>query len=158
MPETKPAPDGTRATWSSAGLAFAFLALVAAVMSPWVLDTLAPPAKPIDERAVDVAMRIKDRLVAKAKGEEFVAEPTEKEASDPGKWYPPTTIGIGLIGVCLGIIGFTRHESPRASASAVAVGLAAIIFQYFLLLAAAIVFILLVGIILSALGIDLPIP
>jgi hydrogenase/urease accessory protein HupE len=40
----------------------------------------------------------------------------------------------------------------------VTVGLAAIVFQYFLLLAAAIVFFMLVGLVLSALGIDLPTP
>ncbi len=38
--------------------------------------------------------------------------------------------------------------------SSVTVGLAAIVFQYYLLLAAAIVFFMLVGLILSALGID----
>ena len=63
---------------------------------------------------------------------------------------------IGLVFDVLGIVGFTRHESTRMSASAVTVGLAAIVFQYFLLLAAAIILILLIGVILNALGIDLP--
>lgn len=110
----------------------------------------------IVEVAVDVATNIKDRLVAKAKGQEFVAKPKADKTPSLRRWYPPTTVGIGLLGICLGSVGFTRHESARMSASAVTVGLAAILFQYFLLMAAAIILILLVGFILNALGIDLP--
>jgi hypothetical protein len=144
------------ATWSASGLAIGFIALFAAVMSPWILDTISPPTKTIDEVAVDVAVNIKDRLVAKAKGQEFVAKAKDSKTPSIRRWYPHVTIGIGLLGMCLGIVGFTRHESTRMSASAVTVGLAAIVFQYFLLLAAAIILILLNGVILNALGIDLP--
>ncbi len=144
------------ASWSTFGLAIAFVALIAAVMSPWILDSISPPAKTIDEVAVDVAVNIKDRLVAKAKGQEFVVKSKNDVTSSLRQWYPPTTIGIGLLGMCLGVIGFTRHESTRVSAAAVTVGLAAIMFQYFLLLAAAIILILLIGVILNALGIELP--
>jgi hypothetical protein len=144
------------AAWSTSGLAIAFIASIAAVMSPWILDAISPPTKTIDEVAVDVAINIKDRLVAKAKGQEFVAQTKNHKIPSLRRWYPPTTIGIGLLGMCLGIVGFTRRESTRMSASAVTVGLAAIVFQYFLLLAAAIILILLIGIILNASGIDLP--
>ncbi|MCU0719842.1 MAG: hypothetical protein MUC83_09070 [Pirellula sp.] len=125
-------------------------------MSPWILNSISPPTKTIDEVAVDVAVNIKDRLVAKAKGQEFVPESKNDVTPSLRRWYPPTTIGIGLLGMCLGIVGFIRHENTRMSAIAVAVGLAAILFQYFLLLAAAIILILLIGVILNALGIDLP--
>lgn len=144
------------ATCSMSGLVIGFIALVAAVMSPWILESVAPPTKSIDEVAVDVAINIKDRLVAKAKGQEFVAKEKDDKTPSLRRWYPPVTIGIGLLGMCLGIVGFTRHESTRVSASAVTVGLAAIVFQYFLLLAAAIIFILLIGVILNAFGIELP--
>lgn len=155
MTESEVASKPQSAFWSSAGLVIAFLALTLAVLSPWITDALTPERerKPIDEVAVEVATKIKDRLVAKAKGEEFVAEPAVDTSIDIGKWYPPSVIGIGLFAACLGVVGFTRHESNRVSASAVAVGLAAIVFQYFLLLAAAIILILLIGFILSALGI-----
>lgn len=144
------------ATWSVSGLVIGFIALVAAVMSPWILESVSPPTQSIDEVAVDVAVNIKDRLVAKAKGQEFVAKAKDDKPPSLRRWYPPVTIGIGLLGMCLGIVGFTCHESTRVSASAVTVGLAAIVFQYFLLLAAAIIFILLIGVILNALGIELP--
>jgi hypothetical protein len=160
MSESETSSKPKSATWSTIGLAAAFVALAFAVLSPWIIDAIVPKEdrKPIDEVAVEVATRIKDRLVAKAKGEEFVVKPAAETSTDLGKWVPPATIGIGLLGVCLGVVGFTRHESARMSASAVAVGLAAIVFQYFLLMAAAIILILLIGFILSALGIDLPTP
>jgi hypothetical protein len=156
MTEDESEVKGRSASWSTSGLAIAFIALIAAVMSPWILDSISPPTKTIDEVAVDVAVNIKDRLVAKAKGQEFVAKTQNDKTPSLRRWYPPTTIGIGLLGMCLGIVGFTRHENTRISAAAVAVGLAAIMFQYFLLLAAAIILVLLIGVILNALGIDLP--
>ena len=156
MTEDESQVKSRSATWSVSGLAIGFIALVAAVMSPWILDSISPPTKTIDEVAVDVAVNIKDRLVAKAKGQEFVAKAKDDKTPSLRRWYPPITIGIGLLGMCLGIVGFTRHENTRVSASAVTVGLAAIVFQYFLLLAAAIILILLIGVILNALGIDLP--
>ncbi len=141
-----------------AGLAVALVALVAAVLSPWILDAIEPQSKPIDEVAVDAAVKLKDRLVAKAKGEEYVPPPPEKTTFDLSKWYPAGTISLGLCAMCFGIIGFVRHEDVRVNGSAVTVGLAAILFQYFLLIAAALILILLIGIVLSALGIDLPTP
>ena len=140
------------------GLAFALLALVAAIMSPWIIDAIEPDQKPIDEAAVDVATKIKDRLIAKAKGQEYIPPVETETGFDIAKWYPAGTIALGLCGICLGVGGFCRHEDVRITGSSVAVGLAAIVFQYFLLLAAAIIFFMLVGLILSALGIDLPTP
>jgi hypothetical protein len=140
------------------GLVFALLGLVAAIMSPWLIDAIDPERKPIDEAAVEVAVKIKDRLIAKAKGQEYIA-PIEKETRfDIAKWYPAGTIALGLCGICFGVGGFCRHENLRITGSSVTVGLAAIVFQYFLLLAAAIIFFMLVGLILSALGIELPTP
>ncbi len=140
------------------GLAIALLALIAAGMSPWVIEAIEPERKPADEVAVDFAIKIKDRLVAKAKGHEYVPPVEQQSGINIAKWYPPGTIALGLCGVCLGVGGFCRNEDVRIAGASVTVGLAAIIFQYYLLLAAAIIFLVLVGIILSVLGIVLPIP
>jgi len=138
------------------GLSAAFVALIAAVMSPWMMGTISAPTKTIDELAVDVAVNLKDRVVAKAKGEDFVVKTKNDNSNRLQHWYAPATTGIGLLGLCLGIVGFVRHENTRTSVAAVAVGLAAIMFQYFLLLAAVIILLLLIGVILNAMGIDLP--
>ncbi|TWU47147.1 hypothetical protein Poly51_49450 [Rubripirellula tenax] len=147
-----------RSLVGGAGLAFALLGLVAAIMSPWIIDAIEPERKPIDEVAVEFATKIKDRLVAKAKRQEYVSPVEANTGFNVAKWYPAGTIALGLCGICLGVGGFCRHEDLRITGSSVAVGLAAIVFQYFLLLAAAIIFLMLVGIILSAMGIDLPTP
>ena len=140
------------------GLAFALIGLVAAIMSPWIIDAIEPDRKPIDEAAVEVATKIKDRLIAKAKGQEYVPPVETDTGFDIAKWYPAGTIALGLCGICLGVGGFCRHEDVRITGASVTLGLAAIVFQYFLLLAAAIILIVLVGLILSALGIELPTP
>ena len=50
---------------SVAGLVIALVALVGAVLSPWIVAALEPEAKSIDEVAVDLSVRFKDRLAAK---------------------------------------------------------------------------------------------
>ena len=142
---------------SIGGLAVALVALVAAVISPWVLDALQPEAKPIDEVAVDFAVRIKERLAAKIKGKEFIPPPEEKRFNWD-KWYPAGTVTCGVIAICLGVVGFVRHEDIRLNGATVTVGLSAILFQYFLMLASILILILLIGFVLSALGINLPVP
>ena len=75
-----PEPSKKRrvAALSVAGLAIALVALVGAVLSSWIVEVLEPEAKSIDEVAVDIAVRIKDRLAAKVKGKEFVPPPEVK--------------------------------------------------------------------------------
>ena len=140
------------------GLTLAIFGLIAAVLSPWILDSIEPKRKPMDEVAVEFANKVKDRLIAKAKKQDYVSPVETVEGFDLAKWYPAGTIALGLCGICLGVGGFCKHGDVRIAGSSVAVGLAAIVFQYFLLLAATILFILLIGIVLSAMGIDLPTP
>lgn len=147
-----------RAILGEVGLTFALLGLAAAVMSPWIIGAIKPDPKPIDEAAVEVALKIKDRLIAKAKGEEYIPPVEPETGFDFAKWYPACTITLGLCGICLGVGGFCRNENVRITGSSVTVGLAAIVFQYFLLLAAALIFFMLVGLILNALRIELPTP
>lgn len=155
MTETHDQSDSRRSTrFGVVGLIVALFALVAAVLSPWIVEALEPEAKPIDEVAVDAAVRIKDRLAAKIKGEEFVEPPAENLPFDWAKWFPAGIICLGVFAMCCGTVGFVRREDIRINGSAVTIGLAAIVFQYFLLIAAALILILLIGIVLSALGIS----
>ena len=153
MTETQEQPESRRsARFGMFGLVVALVAFVAAVLSPWIIDALEPEAEPIDKVAVDAAVRIKDRLAAKIKGEKFVEPPRKEEPFNWGKWLPAGTIFMGAVAICFGVVGFVRREDIRINGSAVTIGLAAIVFQYFLLIAAALILILLVAIILSALG------
>lgn len=147
-----------RSLFGCIGLVFALLGLVAAILSPWVVEAIEPERKPIDEVAVAFATKIKDRLIAKMKRQEYIPPAEADTGLNIAKWYPAGTIALGLSGICFGVCGFCRREDIRVTGSSVAVGMAAIVFQYFLLLAAALILLILVGIILSAMGIDLPTP
>ncbi|MCH9022009.1 MAG: hypothetical protein IID32_04525 [Planctomycetes bacterium] len=135
-----------------AGLIIGLLALVAAVLSPWIIDAVEPEKKPIDEIALDTAIKIKDRLNAKLKGEEYKSQQEPKSApSNMSKYYPASVILAGAIAICFGTVGFVRRDNLRLSGATVAVGASAILFQYFLMLAAAIILILLIGMVLAVL-------
>ena len=134
-----------------AGLVIALLALAAAALSPWAVDALEPEAKPIDQVAAEVAGRIKDRLAAKAKGQEYVA-PVEPKGVDLSKWYTGGVIAAGVLAVCIGVVGLVAHHDGRLNSATVAVGASAVVLQYALLVAAALLLILLIGLVLSVMG------
>jgi hypothetical protein len=134
-----------------AGLAISLLALMAAALSPWAIDALEPETKPIDQVAAEVAGRIKDRIAAKAKGQEYIAH-AEPQRTDRSKWYSGSVIAAGVLAVCIGVVGLVAKHDGRLNAATIAIGATAIVFQYALIIAAALLLILLVGLILSVLG------
>jgi hypothetical protein len=134
-----------------AGLVLALLALAAATLSPWAIDALQPEKKPLDQVAVEVATRIKDRLAAKAKGQEYLP-PAEPKKTDPSKWYTPSVIAAGVLALCIGIVSLVAHHDARLNAATIVVAASAIIFQYALMIAATLLLILLIGLILSAIS------
>ena len=134
-----------------AGLVIALLALTAAALSPWAVEALQPEPRPIDEVAVEMAGRIKDRLAAKATGKQYVPA-VEPHRTDWSRWYTASVVGAGVLTVCIGVIGLVLQHDTRLNAATVAVGAAAVIFQYALIIAAAVLVILLVGLLLIANG------
>jgi hypothetical protein len=131
-----------------AGLVLALLALAAAALSPWAIDALEPEKKPIDEVAVGIAGRIKERLVAKAKGQPYVA-PAEPQRANWAKRYTGGVVGIGMVALCIGVIGLVARHDARLNSATVAVAASAIVFQYVLMIAAALLLILLIGLVVS---------
>ena len=134
-----------------AGLVIGLLALAGAALSPWAVGALEPEKKPIDQVAVEVAGRIKDRLAAKAKGQAYVA-PAEPRGVDWSKSYTFGVVAAGVLAVCIGVVGLVAHHDGRLNSATVAVGASAVVFQYALMIAAALLLILLVGLVLSAIG------
>ena len=158
MPPAEPSTDAAarikpkrrvdKLGWIGLGLSLA--ALLGAVLSPWVVDWLEPDPKPIDQVAVDVAVKVKERLSAKLNGQES-GTVVQRSSNSWSTTYPASVVGLGAIAVCLGIVGFVGRLDPRVSSATVAIGASAILFQYFLLLAGAVLVILLVGIVIYAL-------
>ena len=133
------------------GLVIALLALAAAALSPWAVEALEPVKKPIDQVAVEVAGQIKDRLTAKVTGREYVA-PVAATGVNWSKIYTASVVGGGVLAICIGVVGLVAHHNGRLNSATIAVGASAILFQYALMIAAALLLILLVGVILSAIG------
>ena len=135
------------------GCIISFVALVAAFLSPQIAEAIDPPAKPIEESAVDFALKLKDVAVAKAKGLEYQSEPIEK---NPSSYLFIAVIGFGMVGTGFGLGSLIKGENKNISGGAMTLGITAAIVQWSLLIAGVIIFFLLVAIVLGALGIDLP--
>ncbi|MGJ8651684.1 MAG: hypothetical protein ACSHX8_00290 [Opitutaceae bacterium] len=137
------------------GCIIGFIALVAAFLSPQIAEAIDPPAKPIEESAVDFALKLKAVAEAKMKGEEYQVEPVDK---NPSAHLFTAVIAFGMIGTGLGVGSLIRGENKNISGGAMTLGITAAVVQWSILIAGIIIFLLIVAIVLGALGIDLPTP
>lgn len=133
------------------GTTIGCLAVVAAVLPTWVLPVIIP-ARPIDRVVVETALKIKDRVVAKAKGVEYHEPPRS------ANWYQifaVVAVSLGTLALILAAVSFVVREPWRFAGAAGVLGAGAIIFQFSLLFAAALIGILFIFVILNYLGISL---
>ncbi|HAV13595.1 MAG TPA: hypothetical protein DCX06_08930 [Opitutae bacterium] len=135
------------------GCLIGFIALVTAFLSPQIAEAIDPPAKPIEESAVDFALKLKAVAEAKMKGEEYQVEPVEK---NPSAHLFTAVIAFGMIGTGCGLGSLIRGENKNISGGAMTLGITAAIVQWSLLIAGVIIFFILVALVLGALGIDFP--
>jgi len=133
------------------GTALGCLAIIAAVLPTWVLPIFVPPP-PVDRVVVETAQKIKDRVIAKAKGVEY------RESKRALDWYQilaAIAVTLGVLALVLAAVSFVVHEPWRYAGAAGTLGVGAIVFQFSLLIAGALLAILLVFVILNYLGISL---
>ena len=126
--------------FSAIGLVIALFIMLVSVTSPWIVETFAP-APPIEEQAVAKILNFKDKLARGLKGEQIESAKSEFSFISILNLI---VVLFGAIAVILGIIGFVKKENFRMSSAAITVGASAILFQYFLMLAAAILVIAIV--------------
>lgn len=134
-----------------AGTFFGCLAIIAAVLPIWVLPLVVPP-EPVDKVVVDTAQKIKDRIVAKAKGIEY-KEP--QRHANAYQVLAAAAVTLGAVALILGAVSFVAHEPWRFSAAASALGAGAVLFQFSLMVASAIIVVLFIAVVLNALGVSL---
>ena len=137
------------------GCVISFIALVAAFLSPQIAEAIDPPAKPVEESVADFAVKLKDAAVAKMNGEEYQATPEKRK---PSAALFPAIIGLGMVGTGLGLGSLLRGERKFVSGTAMTLGITAATVQLSILIAAAIIFCLLVLAAFAALGIEIPTP
>ena len=95
------------------------LALIAAVLPHWVLPAMYPPP-PADQVIVDTGHRLKERLIARAKGVEYQAPRQETSTgtrlSDD---FSTAAISLGLLAIVMAVLSLVfREEKPFAGVSA----------------------------------------
>jgi hypothetical protein len=102
------------------------LALIAAVLPHWVLPAMFPPP-PIDQVIVETGHRVKERLIAHAKGVEYQAPRQEKLLGDRlSGGFSTTAVSLGLLAIVMAVVSlFFREEKLLAGVSAT-LGVAAI--------------------------------
>lgn len=133
------------------GTLFGCLAVLAAVLPLWVLPIVQPP-DPADKVVVDTARKIKERIVAKARGVEY------PEAERKTDWYrvlSAAAVTLGALAIVFAALSFVAREPWRFAGAAASLGAGAILFQFSLMVAAALIAVLLIAVILNALGISL---
>ncbi len=133
------------------GISIGVLALAAAFLSPWIQERIDPPARPVEEVAVDMASRLASAAKAKIRGETYA--PAYTPPPEPSRFLFPAVIGAGMAAVAFGALGALRSEDRFISGGAIAIGAGAAAVQWSLLLAGALMFIMLVLCVLSFLGV-----
>ncbi|MES1147750.1 MAG: hypothetical protein ABUL53_01055 [Bradyrhizobium guangdongense] len=112
------------------GSIFGLLALIAAVMPHWVLPMIYPPP-PVDKVIVDTGHRLKDRLIARAKGVEYQAPVQEKSTgarlrSD----LAAGAVALGLFAIAFSVFSLIRREEKLLAGVSATLGIAAIAFEF----------------------------
>jgi hypothetical protein len=102
------------------------LALIAAVLPHWVLPALYPPP-PTDQVIVDTGHRLKERLIARAKGVEYQAPRQEKSAGDRLSGNLSTAaVSLGLLAIVMAVLALVFREEKLLAGVSATLGITAI--------------------------------
>ena len=105
------------------------LALIAAVLPHWVLPALYPPP-PADQVIVDTGHRLKERLIARAKGVEYQAPKREISTGDRlGGEFSTAAISLGLLAVVMAVLALVFREERLLAGVSATLGLTAIAIE-----------------------------
>jgi hypothetical protein len=108
------------------------------------------PKPPIEEVVADKAVKIRNAVVAKLKGEEKAAA-AHAQSFDTDRVVTISTIAASFLAIVLAVVSYIRREDKRISGSAVALGGVALAVQYLVVAIGAIVLAILVAAVLSKL-------
>ena len=120
------------------------LALIAAVLPHWVVPVVFPP-QPADQVIYDVGSRLKDRLIARAKGVEYHAPRPEKSVGH--RWEDTFSIGalsLGLLAILLAVLSLIFREDKLLAGVSAALGVGAIAFEFSFIVMGVLCFIIIV--------------
>jgi peptidoglycan/LPS O-acetylase OafA/YrhL len=140
-----------RSTTGFVGIAVGSIALMMAIVHFW-MGPLSP--QPSVERTVaERAVAIKNATIAALKGESIKKEAPPKNF-DLDQGVRIATSVLGGLAVILGVVSFAKREPVRVGGGAAFLGGAAIAFQFAVIALGAIVLAILIGAVISQIGIE----
>lgn len=130
-------------------LLLGMLAFIGSVAHFW-LGPINPPPK-LEDSIAEEAVKIRDKVVAKLKGEDVPAE-TYKLDWDADRIAMAAIASFGALAILLAVVGFVRHEPLRMVGSAAALGAIALALQYLIVAIGAIIFAIIIAAVLGGLS------
>jgi hypothetical protein len=134
------------------GSVIGLVALIAAILPHWVVPVVFPPA-PLDQVIVETGHRVKERLIARAKGLEYQKPPKEKTAG--AVWSDASSmaaIWLGLIAIILAVLSQFRREQKLYAGMSAALGVGAIAFELIFIAIGALIVIAIIYAVLDHIG------
>ncbi|MCK1279653.1 hypothetical protein IVB46_30980 [Bradyrhizobium sp. 61] len=128
------------------------LALMAAVLPHWVVPMVFPPP-PADQVIVDTGHRIKDRVIARVKGVEYQAPKVEKSAGRSwSETASATAISLGLLAILLSVLALIFREERLLAAVAAILGTGAIAIEISFVMIGALILIAILYVVANIIG------
>ncbi|APG07521.1 hypothetical protein BKD09_04185 [Bradyrhizobium japonicum] len=128
------------------------LALIAAVLPHWVVPMIFPPP-PADQVIVDTGHRIKDRVIARVKGVEYQAPKVEKSAGRSwSETASATAISLGLLAILLSVLALIFREERLLAAVAAILGTGAIAIEISFVMIGALILIAILYVVANIIG------
>jgi hypothetical protein len=133
------------------GIAVGAVALLVAVIHFWAGPFSPQPS--LEKTVAEKAVAIKNATVAALKGKEIAEEPTVRKI-DLDQGVRIATSVLGAVAIILGVVSFAKREPLRVGGGAAVLGGAAVAFQFAVIALGAIVVAILIGAVLSQIGIE----
>jgi hypothetical protein len=128
------------------------LALMAAVLPHWIVPMIFPPP-PADQVIVDTGHRIKDRVIARVKGVEYQAPKVEKSAGRSwSETASATAISLGLLAILLSVLALIFREERLLAAVAAILGTGAIAIEISFVMIGALILIAILYVVANIIG------
>lgn len=133
------------------GIAIGAVALLVAVVHFWAGPFSPQPS--LEKTVAEKAVAIKNATIAALRGKEIEEEPIRRKV-DLDQVVRIATSALGALAIILGVVSFAKREPWRVGGGAAVLGGAAVAFQFAVIALGAIVIAMLIGSVLSQIGIE----
>jgi hypothetical protein len=132
-------------------LCLGILGLALGLAAGPLADLFAPAPRPLDEAVVEFAGKMKDRLIAKTTGKEYVPTSAEHPRTVWINRVGMTSVVLGFLAIVAAVLGYIRQENRRICYAAASLGAGTIVMWYLFPMLAVLVLLLLLSVVAGAL-------